>query len=641
MLVVDRNDRGRVPPQSLLSRSELRSALALTEALIPGSQKTPGADETTVHRALDIVERSGLPGGARTLRGALWMFDQAARLRTGRALHDLSRTEQDRLLREWEESSTLKGPLNTIGLLLKTAHFDQPQMYEHMGGRLKVLSNVEVPRYERQIVAAGEWEGERFLECDVVVVGTGAGGAVVGTELALRGHAVVFVEEGKRFQRSDYTGGLVHAHTNFFRNMFAASSSPIFVLAGKMVGGSTTVNGGSCFRPPPWVLDEWCERFHTDEFRSKAFDDTVQRVETRLSVSVPERRFIGPIADVMDRGAAAMGWRTEPIPRNAVGCEGQGFCDFGCSSGARRSVEVSYLPSALERGALVLSELHVDRVWMEDGRAVGVIATDRAGAEFRVRAKRVVLAGGAIPTPLLLLQQGLANRSGEVGKNLSLHPSAGFGFEVDDRIDPDRYIPQGYVMNQFVREGWIALAAQPSFNCAQVLFPTTGTRFMRAMDSVDHLAYMGLLIRDTSRGRVWSDVDRQPIISYSLNAHDTELMGQAFVRMGEMAWAAGAKRLYYSLLGRATVESRADFADFRTRRFKHRDMLLLSYHPLGTCQMGTDPQKSVVDTFGQVHDVPGLFIADGSIVPTSLGVNPQITIMALATRVADRVHESL
>lgn len=639
MLVVDRNVPE--PRPRTASTFELRSALALTEALIPGSRKTPGADESTVHAALDLADRSGMPGGSRALRGALWMFDQAARLRTGRALHDLSRVEQDRLLLEWEESATLKGVLNTVALILKTAHFDQPQRYEEMGGKLRVLSSVETPRYERQIVPAREWEGERSLECDVVVVGTGAGGAVVGTELAQRGHAVVFIEEGRRFQRSDYTGGLVHAHTNFFRNMFAAGSSPIFVLAGRMVGGSTAVNGGTCFPPPSWVLDEWGERLRTDEFRSAAFEAAVNRVESRLHVTLPERRFIGPIADVMDRGAAAMGWRAEAIPRNAVGCEGQGFCDFGCASGARRSVDVAYLPSALERGALVLSELRVDQVWMEDGRAVGVIAHDASGNEFRVRAKKVVLAGGAIPTPMLLLQQGLANRSGDVGRNLSLHPSAGFGLEVDDHVDPDRYIPQGYIMNQFVREGWVALAAQPAFNCAHVLFPTTGTRLMRAMDSVEHLAYMGLMIRDTSRGRVWSDVNGQPIISYQMNAHDTDLMRQAMVRMGDLAWAAGAKRLYYSLLGKPTVESKADFADFRGRRFKHRDMLLVSYHPLGTCRIGADPQSGVVDTHGQVFDVPGLFIADGSIVPSSLGVNPQVTIMTLATRVADRIHASM
>lgn len=619
----------------------MRSALAIAEALIPGSSRTPAADETTVTRALAIIESVGVPGGGAAWLGALWMLDQAARLRTGRAFHSLTRDHQDALMHAWEKSPTMKPVLNGIAMILKTAHFDRTPTYQALGGKLRVLKHTEVPRYEQQIIHARDWTESTDVDCDVVVVGTGAGGGVVGTELALKGHAVVFVEEGRRQVRTDFTGSLVHAHTSFFRNMVTLGNSPVTLLSGKLVGGSTAVNGGTSLRPPPWVLDEWCETLGTDELRPDALEPVFDHVENRLQVALPERKFIGPIADVIDRGASALGWRAEPIPRNAVGCEGQGFCDFGCSTGARRSIDVAYLPLALERGAITLAELRADRVLMEGRRAVGIEAVDATGRTFRIRAKAVVLAGGSIPTPLLLLKQGLANASGEVGKNLSLHPSTGFGMEVNDLIEPHKYIPQGYMVSHFLREGWAALVAQPDLNAAHMIFPTTGPRLMRAMDSLDHMALFGLLIRDSTRGRVWFDVKGQPAITYNMNAHDADVMHQAMIRMGELGWQAGARRLYYSLLGNATVESRTEFEQFKRLKIRPADMALISYHPLGTCRMGSDPKTSVVDTYGQTHDVPGLFVVDGSIVPGPIGVNPQITIMGFATRAAERIHASL
>jgi len=629
-----------VPASPTLARPDLRAALAFAEAIIPGSPRTPGADETTIARVEDVLRHMG-PQALKGWGGALRLLDEATRLQTGKPFHALTRAKQQSVLAGWEKNPVLRTPLFALAYMFKIAHFDSPRTFSKMGGEMRVLSSVEIPRWEKQIVSAKEWTGNRDVECEVVVVGTGAGGAVVGRELADRGFAVVYIEEGSRQRRNDFTGSFVHAHSTYFRNALTVGNSPVTMLMGKLVGGSTAVNTGTSLRPPPWVLEDWCEFLDSDDFSVEGLSPYFDRVENILQVSPPERKYIGPIADVFDRGCAAFGWSARPIPRNAVGCEGQGFCDYGCAAGARRSVDISYLPGALEKGSMVISDLRAERVIVENGRAVGIFARDAKGNEFRVRGKAVVLAGGAIPTPMLLLRQGLANGSGEVGKNLSLHPSAGFGGYFDERMDPEKYIPQGYMVDEFLREGMLIVAAQPDLNIAHMMFPFTGQRLMRAIDSLSNLALFGVMIRDKSRGRVWTDVKGNPAMTYNLLPEDIDRMHKALVHTGEMCLAAGARRLYTGLVGRDALESAAEFDRFKSTPLSASELALISYHPLGTCRMGRDPKTSVVDLDHQTYDVPGLFIVDGSTVPGPPGVNPQIIIMAMATRAAERIAARL
>jgi choline dehydrogenase-like flavoprotein len=628
------------PQKPLLSPAEQTAALAFAEAIIPGSARTPGADESTVARTEHVLRGFG-GAAAKTWRTLLLGLDQAARLRTGRPFHALSRSKQDEVLAAWERSPILRGPLNGVAQTIKSAHFDLRRTYVAAGGELRTVSEGPLPRWEQQIKSASEWTESRDLECDVVVVGTGAGGAVVGRELSDRGLAVVFVEEGKRLRRTEFVGSLVHAHTTYFRNVPTIGGAPVLTLMGKLVGGSTAVNGATCIRPPPHAYRDWCDQIGSDDLSAENLAPHLEKVERALSVSEPERRYIGPIADVFDRGARGLGWRVAPVPRNAVGCQGEGFCDFGCASGARRGVDVAYLAPALERGGLVLSELRAERVVVEGGKAVGVEAFDPDGRRFRVRARAVVLAGGAVPTPLLLLRQGLANRSGQVGRNLSLHPSVGAGAQFDELLEPQRYIPQGYMLTEFLRDGILVLAAQPDVNVAQMMFPFTGDRLMRAVDSLPHLAMFGLLIRDQARGRVWNEIGGHPAITYSMSRADVDLMQRAIVHTAELCFEAGARRFFPGLVGVDPLESRADLDRFKRRPIDAIQLGLVSYHPLGTCRMGKDPRTSVVDLDHQAHDVPGLFIVDGSAVPGPPGVNPQLSIMAMATRAGGRIASML
>jgi choline dehydrogenase-like flavoprotein len=367
------------------------------------------------------------------------------------------------------------------------------------------------------------------------------------------------------------------------------------------------------------------------------------RVETTLDVRPSRREAIGPIADVMARGCDALGWSHFAIRRNAPDCDGSGFCDFGCPSGARRSVDVAYLPPAFNDGAVLLTGTRVVKLEREGGRATGVEAVTKSGRTIRVRSRAVVLAGGTIPTPVFLLEQGLCNRSGQVGRNLSIHPSCSFSALFDEPINGHQHIPQGYGCDQFVRDGIMLMAAQPTRNIAPILFPFAGRRLMEALDGMDRIASFALLVRDETRnGRVWGrDVAGVPAITYSVTARDTERMHQAMVHAGEMCVAAGAKRLYPLALSSPIVDRGREFDAFRRATPPPGDFVWVSYHPLGTCQMGHDPKTSVVGLDHETHDVKGLYIVDGSTVPGPLGVNPQLTIMAMATRAAEGIAEKL
>jgi choline dehydrogenase-like flavoprotein len=620
---------------------EDRAALAFAEAIVPGSATIPAADETTVARVKEVVGKLH-PRFVRALSVAEKALNLAAVAREGRPFHALSAIRQDALVRSWERDPVMRSPLSLLSLVYKFVHFDQPRVYEALGGKRETVSALEQPRWLCQISSGNDLPDGTVLECDVVVIGTGAGGAVVGRELADRGHAVVFVEEGEHHRRDAFEGSSVRAHERFYRGAFSVGNVAMPIFMGRIVGGSTAINGGTCFRTPSAILEQWCRDLGTEEFSPGRMRRHFERVEAVLQVAPSKQEHIGPIADVMARGCAALGWSHSRLLRNAPECDGSGFCDFGCRTDARRSTQIAYLPPALERGAVLATGLRATRLLVEQGRAAGVIAVAKNGHTTRVRAGTVVFAGGAIPSPLFLLAQDLCNGSGQVGRNLSVHPSCGFSARFDEGIYGHRHIPQGYGCDQFVSEGFAILAGQPDMNVAPLMFPFAGRRLMRALDGIERVASFALMIRDaTPNGRVWRSVGGLPAITYNITQADVRLMHQAMIRTGEMCLAAGAKSFFPGTLRTPVLEDERAFDRFRREKLAAKDFVWVSYHPLGTCKMGVDAKTSVVGLDHQTHELPGLYIVDGSTVPGPPGVNPQVTIMAMATRAAECIAERL
>jgi choline dehydrogenase-like flavoprotein len=361
-----------------------------------------------------------------------------------------------------------------------------------------------------------------------------------------------------------------------------------------------------------------------------------------LQVTPAEVQHLGGVGRVIARGAKHLGLvRHHPIRRNAPDCDGQGICCFGCPTGAKRSTDVSYVPAALERGAQLMTAAKVTDVDLVAGRARGVSGVLHNGRKFTVRAQAVIIAAGSLLTPLLLARTGAGKRSGMLGKNLSIHPATKVLAEFDEVVDQSRGIPQGYTIEDLDGRGIMLEGGSTPFDVTAVGIPYVGRKIMEIMANFPRIATFGLMVKDTSRGTVRQGPAGRTLITYNLNKHDTERLQEGVVRLCEVYLAAGAKRIYPFIAGTNEVTSRKDIDALAKRALRPTDIEVTAFHPLGTCKVGGDPNNSVLDEDQQAHDVPGLYVMDGSAVPSSLGVNPQMTIMAMALRACERLSEKL
>jgi choline dehydrogenase-like flavoprotein len=500
----------------------------------------------------------------------------------------------------------------------------------------------------------------REYEADVCVIGAGAGGAIVAGELAEGGADVVLLEQGPWHDPDGFTARPPQMLARLYREAgqtLTLGTPPIVLPLGSGLGGTTLVNSGTCFRTPSHVLERWREDFGL-ELDSETLERCFQRVEEALSVSEVTPELAGANAAVARRGAQALGWSHGYLRRNARGCVGSGVCAFGCPTSAKQHTGITYVPRAERAGARVLTGATVERIEVRGGRVQGVCArlaggqsgtgrgaevrpsggpsaAFRGAGTVRVSAPRVVVAAGTIHTPLLLAANGIGGASGQLGRNLSMHPAtAGFAL-MDEVVDMARGVPQSFYVDEWAGEGIIfeSIAGPPSYAAASL--PLQGERHARAMHSYRHLAQIGLMVSDSSRGRVrrmryppTRYPPTRPWITYDLDEHDLARFRTGIARMRELFESAGAREVYLPLPDGVAPE-----------QVRAKDLRLMAFHPLGTARADADPARGVVDSNLQVYGVGGLYVADGSVVPSALGVNPQITIMALATRLAYHLLE--
>ncbi len=629
-----------------LSPSQHRLALAFARAILPDWRGVPGGDERSALAAARFA-RDAAPGGVRAFAGLLQMFEHAALLYRGSRFSRLDPVAQDELLKRWQRDPLLHRPLYILAFLYKASHFDHASLYEAMDCMPFAKGGPPEPaRWLSQVMPGDQIDETEPIECDVVIMGTGAGGAVVGKELAELGYAVVFVEEGDLHRRDSFTGSVLDAKRVFYRGkaaIAAIGNAVIPTFMGRLVGGSTAINTATCFHTPDWILEQWCEQLQTDIFRPDKFARHFERVERTLFVEPVKPELRGGLARVVARGCDELGWRHHPIRRNAPDCDAQGVCDFGCPSGARRSMDISYIPPALMRGSVLLTGMRGTRVMLDAaGRCQGLEAQCvRTGKKLQVRARAVVLAGGSVPTPMFLLNQGICNRSDQVGRNLSLHPACSISALFDEEICGHQSIPQSYFSDQFHREGIMMLGASTPLSLSALMLPHVGRELMEMVEGFKHIASLGIMIGDESRGRVRVGRDGAPLLTYRLERGDTERLKQGLVHAAEIFFAAGAKQVYPMLTRKVVVNRHEGVEPLRAMRLNPFDIILTSFHPLGTCRMGHDPATSVVGFDHQTHEVPGLFIVDGSTVPGPPAVNPQITVMAMADRAAGQIAAKL
>jgi choline dehydrogenase-like flavoprotein len=621
----------------LLSSSTRQILLDLAVTAMPAGPTLAAPSWETIDRIENFLEI--YPRFRRGIEALAWTFDQAARLRFGRSFRALSPESRLAYLEALFDGTYAERQLLRLLLTpLKVARFDDPELFAAARATYRLPPVVESPpRYLERAIDAATLPPDETIEADVVVVGSGAGGAVVAAELAQLGVATVIVEEGRYFRRPDFSGRALEMISTMYRDQgvtFTFGNCSIAVPMGCCVGGTTTINSGTCYRAPDRVLRRWRDELGLHELSPEAMDPHFAKVEQVLRVTRAEPRHVGAIGEVMARGCAALGYtRYGPLPRNAPDCDASSLCCFGCPTDAKRSTNVSYVPLALRSGAQLLYRARVERVLLESGRAVGVEAASPSG-RVTVRARAVVIAAGTLMTAALLLRQRLATGSGQVGRNLSLHPALGVIGVFPDEIRGYRCIPQGYGVEEFDEEGLMIEGAFVPLDFGSGGVTLFGPRFTELMESYAHIGYLGFLIEDTSRGRVRLGPGGRPVMTYVMNDHDVALLKRGVEILSRIYHAAGSTAVFPMVRGFTELPDAHELARFRRTRLRARDFELTAHHPLGTARMGVDRRSSVVGPTHEAHDVPRLFICDGSAVPTSLGVNPQVTIMALATRAA-------
>ncbi len=635
----------------VLTPAERRVALALAEAALPSlaslGGRMPGGSEATVARLDALLSKLGEPA-ARAARAGLWAAELWSVPRHGGRLSALPLDRRIRAVEAWGESPSRheRWALRALLTLVKSAHFDHPETYAHVGCAYAPSGPKVVERaaWRSQVTDGAAVTEDLELACEVVVIGTGAGGAAAAYELARRGRAVLLLEDGAFTTRADFDGRPTTAYKNMYLGLgstvaFGNVAAP--VMAGRGVGGSTTVNSGTCYRAPDATLARWGEEHGLTMLAAEHLSPYYERVESMLQVEVAPRAYLGGSARVIARGAERLGLAHGPLMRNAPGCDGQGLCCFGCPTGAKRSTDVSYVPEALKRGAELVTGARVQRVNVRDGRARGVTARLASGRTLEVRAEAVIVAAGTLQTPMLLADSGLCGRSGMLGKNLSIHPATKVMALFDETIDMSRGIPQSYAIDQYADEGLMFEGASAPLDVAAIAMPWVGRRFMEVVERYANLASFGLMIQDTSRGQVRRGPGGSPLITYDLNEHDLRRMQRGIEVLSDVFLRAGAERVLPMAHGCEEIRSQADLDRLRRMRLRAGDFEVTAYHPLGTCRMGTDPRRSCVGPDNEAHDVSGLFVTDGSAVPSSLGRNPQMTIMALALRAAEQLDGRL
>ncbi len=498
---------------------------------------------------------------------------------------------------------------------------------------------------------------DKTLSCDVCIVGSGAGGAVVAERLAARGKSVVVLEDGGFHTSDRFDLQERHMTPRLYQELGgrATADNSIMIVQGRAVGGTTVVNWTTCFRTPEKVFEHWGEHHGVEGPSHAALVPHWERVERRLNVTKMRLEQVNRNNRVSWDGLERLGWHKDLLSRNVKNCAHTGYCGMGCAIDAKQSMLVTFLPDAVRAGADVYANAWVERIVFDGRRVTGVVARvrdpesdRRSGRTLRVNAKVTVLSGGGINTPAILLRSE-ADANGRTGMRTFLHPAVGgVGVHVE-RKEPFIGSPQYVYSDEFRNRGAgkmdFLLEGAPLFPAsAGAFFGVLGEEKHAMLSHLPNMSLTGALLCDgfdendpDEGGRVSLRADSNPKIDYKWTPRLMEALAAATRATLEIQLAGGAKQVWSTHPVYARSRDELDRVLERASYEPNR-LLVFSAHVMGGCAMGTDPAKSVVDSRTlRHHRFDNLFVVDGSIFPTSCTVNPQISIYGHASWGADHV----
>ena len=482
-------------------------------------------------------------------------------------------------------------------------------------------------------------------DVDYVIIGTGAGGATAARVLSEAGHRLLMLEEGPLLSAAERPLAMSEAmHLTFRDNatLTTIGRAPFPVLQGRLVGGSTAINSGIIWRMPEDVRKSFQDEHGLGELvDERGLAQTFETLERELGVAETPTALRGENANLMARAASALGLPGKPIARNVVNCAGSARCLQGCPRNARTSMDVSYVPYAQARGALLWPLSRAEVIEVKRGVAVGVVGarldpdTLAPCGRFRVRARRgVIVAASAIQTPLLLRSAGLR---GLVGKRFQAHPGAAVVGFFDEPIVQGFGATQSYEVPQRERGYKLeSLSLPPELLAARL--PGVGPAWQRRLARLGHAAHWVAQVRMRAMGSVKPGWLGRPHIHYAPTPQDMAKLREAIALLVRMFFAAGAREVSHGLYGLPALFTQAEQAALiEQRALDPRHVHMLASHLFGTACAGQDPARSVVGPDLQCHAIRQLYVMDASVFPTNMGVNPQHSIMALAFRASSRL----
>ncbi len=516
------------------------------------------------------------------------------------------------------------------------------------------MTKLATIRSSKSVVDGSAQTADLELEADVCIIGTGAGGAFTAATLAQAGLSVLMLEEGGYYTHADFTMREKDTEPRLYQEgmMRTTADAGIAILQGRAVGGTTVVNWTTAFRTPEDVVDHWRKKHAVGGF---AYADLVPHydvIEKRLSIAKVGYGAMNPNNRVLYDGCKKLGWEVDTLKRNVYACLQTGFCHLGCPVNAKRSMLVTMIPDAIDAGARLVFRARADRLEVEGGeikRLRGVLLDAEGhtptGRAMVVKAKRFVVSGGAINSPALLLRSGIDG--GVVGRRTFLHPTVASTALYDEAIEPFHGAPQSAASHHFAHRGdevGFFLEAAPWYPAlAATATPGFGPAHEARMRDVSHRAmHIAIAIDgfhdDIPGGRVTLRPSGAPLVDYPIVPKLWSAFRFAQKRLAEAQFASGARQVSTLHELPVVMDRKVDEAAIDAARWEVGSAPVFTAHQMGGCAMGDDPKASVVRSEDlRHHTIRNLHVVDGSVFPTSLGVNPQQSIYGLARLMATRI----
>lgn len=485
------------------------------------------------------------------------------------------------------------------------------------------------------------------LETDLCVIGSGAGGAMAAMAAAETGVSVLLLEAGAHLTPRDMS----QREEQMFPRLFWDSGGrttkdrAVKIHQGRGVGGSTLHNLNLCKRVPEPILKQWRRDAGLSKLTPDALDRLYGEVEAMLQVSEVEPERWSRHNRLLQEACAKLGWRGAGLKHNRSGCVQSGFCEVGCAYDAKNNAAKVLVPRLVKAGGQVLAHCQAVRLVLERGEVTGVEAaaldphTRQPKGAVRIKARRVCLSASATATAAILLRSGVPDKSRTTGNALRIHPAAICAGEFDEPVRAWEGIPQSYECTELLdleREDghrtWIIPAFAHPVGTATMM-PGHGPAHRAMMQRYPHLAVLTALIHDLTRGEVRPDGDLGLTIDYWPDQGDREELAHGLWGCAKLLFAAGAKKVFIPTARPIELLPGDDLERLKTFEIKRGDLDLVAVHPMSSVPMGDDPARSAVDSEGRHHAVKNLFVADGSLFPTSIGGPPQLSIYALGLHV--------